>query len=235
MPKPRPAAVIFDCDGVLVDSEALGQAVLVELANAQGRAFSLADVREAFTGQSMAFVRAWFEERLARALPGDFEEAYRRRSAVRFRENLRPVAGVRTLLGGLDLPRCVASNGPRDKMRPNLVTTDLLRYFVAGGREWLFSAYDVGRWKPDPGLFLHAAEAMGVAPGECLVVEDSIPGVEAALAGGFRVVAYAGGHAARAGIFQGLGVPVARGMREVGAALTPRARRGSARRPPPRP
>ena len=225
MPSPRPAAIIFDCDGVLVDSEALGQTVLVELANAHGGAFSLADVREAFTGQSMAFVRAWFEERLARALPADFEEAYRREAGRRFRENLQPVPGVRPLLKQLDLPRCVASNGPMEKMRPNLVTTDLLRYFTTEqpdgtAREWLFSAYDVGRWKPDPGLFLHAAEAMGVAPADCLVVEDSVPGVEAALAGGFRVVVYAGGgHAARAGVFADLGVTAVTEMTELAALV----------------
>ena len=224
-PPPRPSAVLFDCDGVLVDSEAIAHAVLVDLANAAGGDFAVADATEAFTGQSMTFVRAYFEEQLAAALPPDFEAEYRRLTALRFRENLRPVAGVRSLLEALDLPRCVASNGPMEKMRPNLVTTDLLRYFTTEqpdgtAREWLFSAYDVGRWKPDPGLFLHAAEAMGMAPADCLVVEDSVPGVEAALAGGFRVVVYAGGgHAARAGVFADLGVTAVTEMTELAALV----------------
>ena len=220
-------AVIFDCDGVLVDSEAIAHAVLVGLANAAGGDFAVADVTEAFTGQSMTFVRAYFEERLGTALPSDFEAEYRRRSDLRFRENLRTVPGIRRLLEHLALPRCVASNGPTGKMRANLASTDLLRYFTTaegGGseREWLFSAYDIGRWKPDPALFLGAADALGAGPGECLVVEDSVPGVRAALAGGFAVVAYVGGHEARAGVFEGMGVPVAREMGEVAALVMPR-------------
>ena len=217
-------AVLFDCDGVLVDSEAIAHAVLVDLANAAGGAFAVADVTEVFTGQSMTFVRAYLEERLGTALPADFEEEYRRETGRRFRENLQPVSGVRRLLESLDRPRCVASNGPPEKMRANLVTTDLLRYFTTGTadapREWLFSAYDIGRWKPDPALFLHAAEQLWVAPTDCLVVEDSVPGVQAALAGGFPVVAYVGAHEARAGVFMEMGVAVAREMGAVAALLT---------------
>ena len=218
-------AVIFDCDGVLVDSEAIAHEVLVALANEAGGDFAVADVTEVFTGQSMAFVRAYFEERLGSALPSDFEEQYRRETGVRFRENLQPVPGVRSLLEELDLPRCVASNGPMEKMRANLVSTDLLRYFTTeeagGSREWLFSAYDVGKWKPDPALFFAAAEALGVGPADCLVVEDSVPGVRAALAGGFPVVAYVGGHESRAGVFEGMGVRV---VGEVGQLLLAQTR-----------
>ena len=215
-------AVIFDCDGVLVDSEAIAHAVLVGLANDAGGDFAVADVTEVFTGQSMTFVRAYFEERLGSALPDSFEEQYRRETGVRFRENLQPVPGVRSLLEGLNLPRCVASNGPMAKMRANLVSTDLLRYFITedagGSREWLFSAYDIEKWKPDPALFFAAAEALGVAPTDCLVVEDSVPGVRAALAGGFPVVAYVGGHESRAGVFEGMGVRVVGEMGAVAAS-----------------
>ncbi len=115
----------------------------------------------------------------------DFEEAFRSRAADLLRTRLREIEGAAALLACMTHPVCVASNAPRAKIELCLATTGLDRFFA--GR--IFSAYEVGSWKPDPGLFLHAAEAMRAAPARCLVVEDSAPGVIAAQAAGMKVVA----------------------------------------------
>ncbi len=178
-------AIIFDCDGTLVDSETIGAAVLAEALAEEGLAMSAAEVLHAFRGRRMATTLAEVSALLGRALAQDFEARLRDRSARAVRAGLREIAGATALVEALSLPFCVASNAPRAKTELNLTVTGLLPHFE--GR--IFSAYEVGSWKPDPGLFLHAAQAMGTAPAHCLVVEDSAPGVQAALAAGMQVVA----------------------------------------------
>lgn len=179
-------AVIFDCDGTLVDSEPIGAAALADEARAlvPGAAFDERDLL-AFKGQSMALNLDFIARRLGRVLPPDFEARARARMAQAFRERLQPIPGAMELLRSLRVPYCVASNGPLHKMQVSLEVTGLLPWLE--GR--IYSAYDVGSFKPDPGLFLHASQAMGVAPERCAVVEDSHPGIEAGLAAGMTVYA----------------------------------------------
>ena len=182
-------AIIFDCDGVLVDSERLANAVLVEYVREFGLGLSLEEALAQFTGGKMADCVAELERRLGRNLPDHFVPTFRERSAAAFRAHLRPVEGVDAIVKNLHrrgLPYCVASSGPREKIELNLRITGLLDYFQAR----IFSAYEVEKWKPDPGLFLHAAQALEVEPQQCAVIEDSTPGIQAGLAAGMMVFAY---------------------------------------------
>jgi HAD superfamily hydrolase (TIGR01509 family) len=177
-------AVIFDCDGTLVDSETLSAEVFSELLAGLGHAAEPGEILLAFRGRQLATCIAELRARFG-TIPADFEAAFRARTFEVYRERLREIAGAAELLGALVHPVCVASNAPRAKIELCLEATGLARFF--GGR--IYSAYEVGAWKPDPGLFLHAAAAMGAAPARCLVVEDSEAGVVAARAAGMRVVA----------------------------------------------
>lgn len=179
-------AVIFDCDGTLVDSERLANEVLVEMVAGHGLRLTVDEAVAAFRGGRMADCVARLEARLGRALPEDFVPALRRRTAEAFRGRLRAMVGARELVGSLLLPMCVASSGPRGKMELSLALTGLRSFF--GDR--LYTSYEVGVWKPDPGLFLHAARQLGVAPADCAVVEDSLPGFEAGIAAGMTVFAF---------------------------------------------
>jgi HAD superfamily hydrolase (TIGR01509 family) len=177
-------AVIFDCDGTLVDSEPIALAAWAEEVRALEPSLVLDDDElDAMKGQGIPFILSFLGRRVGRALPSDIEARARARMAQAFRERLQPVPGAMRLLQGLKLPYCVASNGPRHKMELTLGITGLLPWLE--GR--IFSAYEVGSYKPDPGLFLHAARAMGVAPEHCAVVEDSHAGIEAGLAAGMTV------------------------------------------------
>ncbi|HEU4858129.1 MAG TPA: HAD-IA family hydrolase [Rhodanobacteraceae bacterium] len=174
-------AVIFDCDGTLVDSEVLANTVLVEYAAEFGLRMPVAEALRRYVGGRMADCVADLERRLGRRLPASFTPQLRERIAAAFRSSLKPVAGAREMLASLRLPFCVASSGPPDKIRLSLEVTRLLPFFTP---DRIFSAYDIGFWKPDPRLFLHAAQSLGVAPKNCAVVEDSVPGIRAGLAAG---------------------------------------------------
>lgn len=176
-------AVIFDCDGTLVDSEVLANATLVEFAVSFGLHMSVAEAMHKYVGGSMADCVADIESRLGHPLPETFVPKLRARTAAAFRTYLKPVAGAHELLARLHIPFCVASSGPREKIELSLGVTGLARFFAA---DRIFSAYDVGFWKPDPRLFLHAAHAMGASPDRCAVVEDSLPGIGAGLAAGMQ-------------------------------------------------
>lgn len=180
----KPAAVIFDCDGTLVDSETLSAEVFSELLGGLGHAADPVEILQSFRGRQLAKCLLDLEARHG-ALPADFAERFRARTAEVYRDRLQEIAGAAALLGAIAQPVCVASNAPRAKIELCLDAAGLARFFT--GR--IFSAYEVGAWKPEPGLFLHAATAMGAAPQRCLVVEDSAPGVAAGLAAGMRVVA----------------------------------------------
>jgi HAD superfamily hydrolase (TIGR01509 family) len=187
---PRPDLVIFDCDGVLVDSEALANEILARALGAEGLAMDVAECRRRYVGLSMASVIAKVEAELGRALPDGWLDALQRETFAAFRDRLSAVPGVTQAVDAIraaGLPVCVASSGSIEKMTLTLGLTGLAPRFE--GR--LFSASMVTRGKPFPDLFLHAAAAMGVVPARAVVVEDSIPGVRAARAAGMRALAYA--------------------------------------------
>lgn len=185
----RPALIIFDCDGVLVDSEVIANAVMAEEITALGWPVSTDDCLKNFKGSHLDDVMAVIEAKIGRALPEDWLPNLRAKSDLAFRADLQPVPGVHEVLDRLSelgLPHCVASQGPHEKMAVTLEVTGLKPRFE--GR--VFSAYEVARGKPHPDLFLHAAETMGHAPRQCVVIEDSPLGVQAAKAAGMRIFGY---------------------------------------------
>lgn len=181
-----PRATIFDCDGTLVDSESVATEVLLAFAAEHGRLeLGLTEAMTRFRGVRMDLCIAELERLLGRSLPAEFQSRLRERTAEAFRARLRPMEGALGLVRSLAGPICVASSGPRVKIELSLTLTGLLPYFE--GR--IYSSYEIGSWKPEPDLFLHAARSLGVEPRECAVVEDSLPGIIAGIAAGMRVFA----------------------------------------------
>ena len=181
--------VIFDCDGVLVDSELIFARVLRECLVEAGFP---ATTDEAFAlgfGKNRATLCAAVESRFGRPLSDAFFETMRARTALVLERELQPIRGVEELLNTLLLPRCVASNGHLERVRERLALTSLLRFFDPH----VFSAVQVAAGKPAPDLFLFAAGRLGTPPGGCIVVEDSAAGVAAAIAAQMPVVGFCGG------------------------------------------
>ncbi|MFD1913678.1 HAD family hydrolase [Halodurantibacterium flavum] len=198
----RPALVIFDCDGVLVDSEPIAMRVLLETLCEAGLTLDPALGYTRFLGRSLASTIAILDQEFGLALGPRHLDGMRERLYAAFRKDLRPVPGIAGVLAGLRLPFCVASSSQPERIRLSLELTRLSPYFE--GR--MFSATMVERGKPAPDLFLHAAAAMGAAPPDCLVIEDSPAGLVAAQAAGMRAVGFVGGgHAAAAGLRTTLG------------------------------
>ena len=181
---PAPRCVLFDCDGTLVDSELPGNVALAQELALAGIAETGESLTERFRGHKLADMLVSLQAGHGVALPPGFEAGYRRRAQALFETGVVAMPGVAAALERLRLPMCIVSNGPIAKIRQSLRVAGLAAHF--GDR--LFSAYEVGSWKPDPGLFLHAAAAMGVAPADCVVVEDSETGVEAARRAGMRAL-----------------------------------------------
>jgi HAD superfamily hydrolase (TIGR01509 family) len=182
--------VIFDNDGVLVDSERLANTILAELLTEAGLPYTFDEAVRDFMGGSMKSMREKTEGQLGRPLPADLEDRYHQRLFDGF-ANLQAIEGVEEVLDGLDAtgtPYCLASSGTHRRIRTALTTVGFWDRFE--GR--IFSAEDVAHGKPAPDLFLHAAATMGVVPGNCVVVEDSPLGVAAANAAGMTVFGYAG-------------------------------------------
>jgi HAD superfamily hydrolase (TIGR01509 family) len=181
--------VIFDCDGVLVDSEPLAVRMDVEMLAEVGITMSEAEVIERYVGRSPEVILAETEKRLGRRLPDGWFERGDARLREAYVTELAPVDGIKDALSAIDVPVCVASSSGHESIRYKLELTGLYERFA--GR--IFSATEVANGKPAPDLFLHAAERMGVEPPGCAVVEDSRYGVQAARAAGMRVFGYAGG------------------------------------------
>jgi HAD superfamily hydrolase (TIGR01509 family) len=181
------ALVIFDCDGVLVDSDRISLRIQAERITALGLPTSYEDCVRDFLGIGMAATLAILEGRLGRPLPDGWVEDLDAAVRDAFRRELRPVAGIETALDAIELPTCVASSGSQEKMRLTLGLTGLRERFA--GR--IFSGEEVEHGKPAPDLFLLAAERMGAAPADCVVVEDSPFGAQAACAAGMRCLGYA--------------------------------------------
>jgi HAD superfamily hydrolase (TIGR01509 family) len=206
--------VLFDCDGVLVDSERVAVRVDQRVLAHLGWELEIDEIVERFLGGTTAAFKAAVEQRLGRPLPETWESPYEEWYEQAFVDELVAVDGIEEALDGLDVLTCVASNGPHTKLNRTLGLTGLLHRFE--GR--LFSSDDVVHGKPAPDLYLHAAEVMSVDPARCVVVEDSRPGTTAALAAGMRVLGYAGGLTPR-GWLCDLGATVFDDMRDIPALV----------------
>jgi HAD superfamily hydrolase (TIGR01509 family) len=184
-----PELIIFDCDGVLVDSEVIFARILAECLSAVDFPTTVDEAVTLGFGKNRTTLSEAVEVWFGRALPDTFFETFGVRSATAFEQELSPMAGVTDLLAALPTRRCVASNGRLDRVRQRLTVTGLLSFFDPH----VFSASQVAHGKPAPDLFLFAAHRLGVTPQNCIVVEDSIPGVEAAVAAAMPVVGFCGG------------------------------------------
>lgn len=184
--------VIFDNDGVLVDSEPISNRLLAGYLTELGHPTSYEDSLKDYMGAAMHRVHDLVLERTARRLPDDFDDVFHGRVFAAFERELEPVPGAVGVLEKLaadGVAYCVASSGSHERIRVGHRKTGLDRWFDDGR---IFSSQDVGRGKPAPDLFLHAAERMGVAPGRCVVIEDSPLGVQAAVAAGMDVYGFTG-------------------------------------------
>lgn len=181
--------VIFDCDGVLVDSERIALRLQVALGAELGWPLTSADVIDRFIGRSKESICEQIAEQLGEEKAAFWWDQLIQRHREAVDTGLEAVDGLPEALDEITLPVCVASSGSHEKMRHTLGATGLYERFA--GR--IFSSTEVPRGKPAPDLFLHAARQMGVDPAACVVVEDSRPGVQAARAAGMRAFGYAGG------------------------------------------
>ncbi|CAM5247800.1 hydrolase [Streptomyces spiroverticillatus] len=182
--------VIFDNDGVLVDSEPLSNRILSGYLTELGHPTTYEDSLRDYMGAAVHRVHDLVRERTGQELPADFGDRLHERVFAAFERELQPVPGVEDVLANLvaeGVPYCVASSGSHERIRVGHRRTGLDEWFE---EEWLFSSEDVGKGKPAPDLFLYAAERMGVAPERCVVVEDSPLGVQAARAAGMDVYGF---------------------------------------------
>ena len=180
--------VIFDCDGVLVDSEPISNRILAERLTAIGLPTTTDDAIRDYMGRSWKTDQEIIEARLGRPLPEGWVHAYHAEVIAAFATELRPVDGIAAALDAIETPWCVASSSAHPRIRAALSACGLLERFE--GR--IFSATDVEHGKPAPDLFLHAARACGAAPERCAVVEDAPPGAAAGRRAGMDVFGYAG-------------------------------------------
>ncbi len=191
--------LIFDCDGVLIDSEHLAVRADVACLAEDGIAITEAEILGRYVGISVAEMVADLERRFSRRVGGDFGARHDARLRTIFEAELKAMRGVEAVLDGWDGPCCVASSSTPARLRHALGLVGLYDRFAPN----IFSAVQVERGKPAPDLFLYAAARMGVEPRGCVVIEDSPAGVEAAVAAGMDVIGFAGGshcapgHAAR--------------------------------------
>ncbi|OEJ95016.1 HAD family hydrolase [Streptomyces thermolilacinus] len=182
--------VIFDNDGVLVDSEPLSNAILAGYLTELGHPTTYEDSLRDYMGGAMHRVHDTILERTGQRLPDDFDATFHARVFAAFERDLTAVGGVTDVLGKLTadgVPYCVASSGSHERIRVGHRKTGLDLWFTP---DVVFSSQDVGRGKPAPDLFLHAAQRMGVAPDRCVVIEDSALGIQAARAAGMDVYAF---------------------------------------------
>lgn len=184
--------VIFDNDGVLVDSEPLANSILAGYLTELGHPTSYEESLRDYMGAAVHRVHDLVGERSGQPLPADFDAALHARIFAAFERELKPVPGVQDVLAALvetGTAYCLASSGSHERIRVGHRAAGLDEWFE---EEWIFSADDVGQGKPAPDLFLHAADQMGVAPARCVVIEDSPLGIQAAVAAGMDVYGYTG-------------------------------------------
>ena len=184
-----PKVVVFDCDGVLVDSEVISLGVTRRMLAEAGLRLSDDETRKRFLGRRQDAVLQRVEAELGSPLPNDFTGALSREILATFERDLKGVEGVRQAVEGLDARVCVASSSAPERLRFALRVTGYEALFAPN----IFSSAEVPRGKPNPDLFLFAARSMGAAPQDCLVIEDSVAGVTAARAAGMKVFGFVGG------------------------------------------
>ena len=200
--------VIFDCDGVLVDSEVISSRAHAETLTRHGYPITPEQVLERFLGVSDREARQTIETEICRKLPDDFEAQMKQAALRRYADDLPTIPHVGAAIAAIGLAKCVASSGTPDKIRHGLTCAGLYDLLAPS----IFSASQVERGKPAPDLFLFAAAQMRTAPARCIVIEDSIPGITGALAAGMTVLGFHGGSHCRPDYDQTL--------RAAGAALT---------------
>lgn len=205
-----PKLVIFDLDGTLVDSEPLANRVFYEKLVTLGLDASIDEARvtEDFTGLNLQSCFKHAREQYGLEIPDGFRDSLQIATYARMRAELQPIPGVPEMLEALTLPRCVASSSDLEKIALSLELTRLRPHFGAH----LFSAEQVARGKPEPDVFLHAAAQMGARPGDCLVVEDSLPGATAGIRAGMRVLAFRPAASAADDAFTAMGCELLRDM-----------------------
>jgi beta-phosphoglucomutase-like phosphatase (HAD superfamily) len=200
--------IIFDCDGVLVDSEVISCRAHAETLTRHGYPITADQVLDRFLGVSEREARLMIETETGRKLPGDFESQVNQVTLQSYADDLRAISHVGDAIAAIGVPKCVASSGTPDKIQRGLTCTGLYHQFAPH----IFSASQVKRGKPAPDLFLFAATQMQASPARCLVIEDSVPGVTGALAAGMTVLGFHGGSHCRPGH--------AEMLRAAGAAVT---------------
>jgi HAD superfamily hydrolase (TIGR01509 family) len=200
--------VIFDCDGVLVDSEVISCRAHAETLTRHGYSITAEQVLERFLGVSDREARLIIESEIGRKLPDDFEVQVKQATLQVYAGDLRAISYVGDTIAAIDLPKCVASSGTPEKIHHGLASVGLYDRLAPN----IFSASQVRRGKPAPDLFLFAAEQMQALPERCLVIEDSVPGITGARAAGMTVLGFHGGSHCRPGH--------ADTLRAAGAAMT---------------
>jgi beta-phosphoglucomutase-like phosphatase (HAD superfamily) len=181
--------IIFDCDGVLVDSEVISCRAHAETLTRHGYPITADEVLNRFLGVSDREARLMIENEIGRKLPNGFESQVKQATLQFYADDLRAISYVSEAIAAIGLPKCVASSGTPEKIRHGLTCAGLYDQLAPH----IFSASEVKRGKPAPDLFLFAAEQMQAAPAQCLVIEDSIPGVTGAVAAGMTVLGFHGG------------------------------------------
>jgi HAD superfamily hydrolase (TIGR01509 family) len=187
--------IIFDCDGVLVDSEVISCRAHAEVLTRHGYPITPAQVLTRFLGVSDREARQTIERELARTLPDDFDVQIKQAALQRYDSELAAIPHIAEVIAAIDLPKCVASSGTPEKIRHGLTCAGLFDALAPH----IFSAVQVTRGKPAPDLFLFAAEQMNATPGRCVVIEDSVPGVTGGRAAGMAVLGFHGGSHCTAG------------------------------------
>jgi HAD superfamily hydrolase (TIGR01509 family) len=200
--------IIFDCDGVLVDSEVISCRAHAETLTRHGYPITADQILDRFLGVSEREARLMIEHEISRKLPEDFESQITQATLQSYADDLRAISYVAEAIAAIHLPKCVASSGTPDKIHHGLTCTGLYDLLAPH----IFSASQVKRGKPAPDLFLFAATQMAAAPERCVVIEDSMPGIAAALAAGMTVLGFHGGSHCRPGY--------ADRLRAAGAAVT---------------
>ncbi len=206
--------VLFDCDGVLVDTETTSFRVFGEVLEELGYKAPIAKMAVDFSGTSLGACMRHVENLFNMTLPENFEARFRDKSFEAFKKEVTPIPGIHELLEDFPLPFCTASSAQKAKIILNLTTAKLIHHF----ENKIFSAYEIQQWKPEPGVFLWAAKEMGFSVEECLVVEDSVSGLTAAKKGGFKAIGYAPqDHNVK--LLTPMNVPLIRDIREVKSYL----------------
>jgi len=181
--------VIFDCDGVLIDSEIISAITMIELLKPLGIEIDANHIQQHFLGRSFPTVAQLISQQFQTELPANFEDQYRNHLLETFEDQLQSSNGIKQALEEIDVPVCVATSSSPQRARRSLEITGLFKYFDAR----IYTASQVANGKPAPDLFLFVAKELKTEPQKCLVVEDSIPGLEAAAAAGMKAIRYVGG------------------------------------------